>query len=110
MDKIDYKFEQDPGFIEELENHSEITSKKEIVSLAKTGSRVGLYLLTRNNLEAVYHEALNPLTREEVAIEMLAELLICPILDIRERAFNLLKKFSPQPYPINSVRKMLMTG
>jgi hypothetical protein len=95
MDKIDYKFEQDPGFIEELENHSEITSKKEIVSLAKTGSRVGLYLLTRNNLEAVYHEALNPLTREEVAIEMLAELLICPILDIRERAFNLLKKIQP---------------
>jgi len=96
MVKISFTLEEQQEFWKELNDFPETITKKELSEMAKKGNMVAGYLLMKNHLEAIFNEAMNPLTREEIAIEMLGELLISPIHDIRKKAFDLLKKIQPE--------------
>jgi regulator of replication initiation timing len=96
MVKISFTLEEQQEFWNELNNFPEKISKKELSEMAKNGNMIAGYLLMKNHLEAIFNEAMNPLTREEIAIEMLGELLISPIFEIRKKAFDLLKKIQPE--------------
>lgn len=95
MVNISFTLEEKQEFWSDLNSFPEEISKKKLSSMAKEGNMVAGYLLMKNHLEAIFREAMNPLTKEEIAIEMLGELLIAPIHDIRRKAFDLLKKIQP---------------
>lgn len=95
MVKISFTLEEQKEFWNDLNSFPEEISKKELSDMARKGNMVAGYLLMKNHLEAIFREAMNPLTQEEIAIEMLGELLTAPINDIRKKAFDLLKKIQP---------------
>lgn len=95
MVNISFTLEEKQEFWADLKKFPDETSKKKLSRMAKDGNIVAGYLLMKNHLEAIFREAMNPLTKEEIAIEMLGELLIAPIHDIRKKAFDLLKKIQP---------------
>lgn len=79
-----------------LKNHK--ISKPILFKLAKDGNSNASYVLSELNLRGILEEAKNPDTREEVATEMLARLVVCPVPSIRRRAIHLLLKINPEKF------------
>lgn len=71
-------------------------SKKKLVELAKQGDQDAEIQLLEMNQLGILAEAKNPDTSEEIAIEMLAELSISPIDNVRQKAIALLLKLVPE--------------
>lgn len=69
-------------------------TKPVLVQMAKEGNANAVTILSELNLRGILEEAKNPDTKEEVATEMLARLVICNIPVIRRRAIHLLLKIN----------------
>lgn len=63
--------------------------------LAKEGHPQASAVLTELNLRAILEEAKNPDTKEEVATEMLAKLVVCNVPSVRRRAIHILLRVNP---------------
>ncbi len=63
--------------------------------LAKEGNSDASAVLTELNLRAILEEAKNPDTKEEVATEMLAKVVLCNVPSVRKRAIHILLKVNP---------------
>lgn len=70
-------------------------TKPILVQLSKEGNADAVSVLSELNLRGILEEAKNPDTREEVATEMLARLVVCNVPVIRRRAIHLLLKINP---------------
>jgi regulator of replication initiation timing len=95
MLSISYTTEKDERFQRELAAYPRDLSNKQLADRARQSDQIAAYLLLSNHLEGIFYEAMNPLTREEVAVEMLGELLSAPIERMRRKAFLLLLKIAP---------------
>lgn len=71
-------------------------TKPILVQLAKEGNANAVAVLSELNLRGILEEAKNPDTKEEVATEMLARLVICNVPVIRRRAIHLLLKINSE--------------
>lgn len=71
-------------------------TKPILVQLSKDGNSNAVAVLSELNLRGILEEAKNPDTKEEVATEMLARLVICNIPVIRRRAIHLLLKINSE--------------
>lgn len=69
-------------------------SRPVLVQMAKQGNTHASYVLSELNLRGILEEAKNPDTKEEVAVEMLARLVLCNVPVIRRRAIHILLKVS----------------
>lgn len=69
-------------------------SRPILVQMAKQGNTHASYVLSELNLRGILEEAKNPDTKEEVAVEMLARLVLCNVPVIRRRAIHILLKVS----------------
>jgi hypothetical protein len=65
-----------------------------LVHLSKEGNSHASYVLTELNLRGILEEAKNPDTKEEIATEMLARLVICHVANVRRRAIHILLKIN----------------
>lgn len=66
-----------------------------LFQLAKEGNTDANAVLTELNLRAILEEAKNPDTKEEVATEMLAKVVVCNVPSMRKRAIHILLKVNP---------------
>ncbi|MBL7958775.1 hypothetical protein JNL27_00910 [bacterium] len=71
-------------------------TKPVLVQLAKEGVSNAVAVLSELNLRGILEEAKNPDTKEEIATEMLARLVICNVPVIRRRAIHLLLKINSE--------------
>ena len=71
-------------------------SKAALVKLAREGHSNASAVLAELNLRGILEEAKNPDTKEEVATEMLARLVVCHVPTIRRRATHLLLKLNSE--------------